>query len=111
MKTCPNCRVIYDDDYNGTCNECGKGLGSVSPNNGQNGTDLAFAFAKQIQRQHVEAGLTPGVIASTLQRANMSGRSGDLNGMPLDDRTIDIARSFVVTDEEKLREAGVNDGA
>ena len=47
MKTCPNCRVVHADEYNGQCQECGAPLGNVR---GSNQGDLAFRFARQVQR-------------------------------------------------------------
>ena len=44
VKACGNCRVIWPDDYNGQCSECGAPMSGM-PVNGSN--DLARRLAQQ----------------------------------------------------------------
>jgi hypothetical protein len=93
MKTCPNCRVIHPDDYNGTCPECGAPLGGVQPN-GATGADMQARYNSQIAMQRRE-----GQLEAQMKRGNYSN-------VPLEQSMVDVARRFVVVDEEKLEKLG-----
>ena len=88
MKTCPNCRTIHQDHYNGTCQDCGAPLGSVQPNGGgPAGGDRQFRFARQIQRSSQEnAAFSPEA---------MRARRGSVEGQNIEQSIVDIARAAV----------------
>jgi hypothetical protein len=98
MKTCPNCRAIHADDYNGTCSDCGKALGGIQANGGD--SSLAFSLARQTADARREAGLENAL------------KHGNISGLRLQPSLVDVARSFILVDEEKLaeykREVGEN---
>lgn len=87
MKSCPNCRVIHPDDFNGTCQECGAGLGGVAANGSP---DLAFRYARQVADGRREAG----------QEQRL--KRGDSSGVKLEDSLVGVASQFIVVDHEKL---------
>lgn len=91
MKTCPNCRCVYADDYAGTCHECGKGLGSIGSNGGGG---LEFRFARQIQRGDRE---------NSMER---SMKRGDYDNVPVEESMVDVALRFVSVDREKFVKLG-----
>lgn len=94
MKTCPNCRVVYEDEYAGQCHECGKPLGSVAPNGAGEGRNLAFDFARQVQDGARESA----------QETSM--KRGNYDGVKVQPSIIDVARNFITVDREKYIEAG-----
>lgn len=87
MKTCRNCRVVYGDEYVGTCTECGAPMGGV-PANGS--SDLSFRFARQTQEGQRE------------NAQEQSMRRGRYDNVKVNDGILDVARQFVVVDEAKL---------
>jgi hypothetical protein len=87
MKTCPNCRAVYGDDYAGSCTDCGRGLGGVAAN-GDSG--LEFRLRSQLGQ------------ATRENAQEMRMKRGDYSGVPIPPGLMDVARSFVVVDHEKL---------
>lgn len=87
MKPCPNCRVVYNDDYAGTCVECGAPMGSVQ---GSNSGGLQFQYARQLQRGERETAM------------ETSMKRGNYEGVPLEQGLVDVARNFVTVDEALL---------
>lgn len=81
MKTCPNCRVVYEDEYAGQCHECGKPLGGVAPNDASGGRNLAFDFARQVQEGARE------------NAQEQSMKRGDYSRVPLADRLMEVAKA------------------
>lgn len=90
MKTCKNCRCVYADDYNGQCHECGAPMNSINAN-GSN--DLPFRYANQLRQ---------GVRENDAER---SMKRGNYENVQIERSVLDVARQFVIVDEEKLREA------
>jgi hypothetical protein len=84
MKTCPNCRTIHPDDYMGTCQDCGKGLGSVLANATAGGRDsLAERYARQRRLGDAEASLESAF------------RRGEHGSVRVDERVMDAALSLL----------------
>lgn len=97
MKTCPNCRCVYEDDYNGSCTDCGKGLSGVSANNsggGGSGNDLQFRYANQIARGARESS------------QEMSMRRGRYDGVQIPEGILNAARSLDIVQEAVERAKG-----
>lgn len=94
MKTCPNCRAVWGDDYEGQCLDCGRPMGGVQGN--ATGGDLAFRYASQI---------TQGQRETSSER---SMKRGVYDGVALPPTLVEVASGFVLVDEEKLREAEQN---
>lgn len=94
MKTCPNCRVVYEDEYAGQCSECGKPLGNVSPNGAGGGRNLAFDFARQVQE---------GARESSQEQAM---KRGNYDSVKVPSSMLDVARGFITVDREKYIAAG-----
>lgn len=90
MKACPNCRYVYEDDYNGQCHECGKNLGGVAANGSP---DLQFRYANQLAQGRRE---------NSQETAMKRGNYGSVQ-MPAS--LVDVANSFIIVDEEKLNAA------
>lgn len=59
MKACPNCRVIWGDDYAGQCTACGAPMGGVTANStsASSGDKLARMYSQQRRKADAEAGL------------------------------------------------------
>lgn len=87
MKTCPNCRAVYEDDYAGTCSDCGKGLGNVAAN-GDSG--LEFRLRAQVGR------------ASRENAQEMQMKRGNYDGVQVPQSVLDVARSYVTVDHELI---------
>lgn len=98
MKTCPNCRTIHDDDYMGTCQDCGKGLGSVQPN-GVGGGDLMRRYADQRRRAARDDAFSPEAMRAARGRVDA----------PIEQGILDVASRFIVVDEKKLAELEAKD--
>lgn len=87
MKTCPNCHAVYDDEYVGSCSDCGKGLGTVAAN-GDSG--LEFRLRAQVGR------------ASRENAQEMAMKRGNYDGVQVPPSVLDVARSYVIVDHELL---------
>jgi hypothetical protein len=93
MKTCPNCRCVWPDDYSGQCLDCGKGLGGVT---GSTGGDLGFAFARQLQEARKEEQFEATLKGARSPRARLDV----YNNASVRDEIVDKALEFVVQREE-----------
>lgn len=89
MKACRNCGLIHEDSYAGQCGDCGAPMGGVQTN-GDN--SLAFSYANQLAQGRRENDMETGM------------KRGRYDNVKLEDSVVDIARKFVVVDEEKLKE-------
>lgn len=100
MKKCPNCSCLWPDEYNGSCHECGAGLGSVQPDGG-----LQFRYAKQLGDMEREASL-----GQQFRSSRGSARPGDAyDRAPVNDAVIEKARAMLLQREELRYEE--DDGA
>lgn len=77
MKTCPNCRVVHPDEYNGTCQECGAGLSGISANNNFREAD----WRRQAQDSARE----------TSQEQSL--KRGDYSNVRVPDRLMEVAKA------------------
>lgn len=92
MKSCPNCRTIHRDEYEGQCHDCGAPLGGMR---GNNQGDLAFAFAAQQRKARREADTEASFRAA--RNMGAGARPGDAyDRAPIEDAVMDAARRMVV---------------
>lgn len=98
MKTCPNCRAIYADEYAGQCSDCGRPMGTVEANGS---SDLSFAFARQVQAAREEDNYERQVKNARSPRA----QADVYDRAKLPSSIVDVARGFITVDPEKLKEA------